>query len=119
MNRLPAASTATSVGKLRRAAVAGPPSPVKRRVPVPATVSIIPLGVTFRIRWLYVSAMNRFPVASTATLDGTRRRAAVAGPPSPLKPPLQGKLYSVSEEKPTRQSPAADRRPSCGFFQIV
>ena len=32
--------------------------------------------------------MNRLPSASTATLDGPLSWAAVAGPPSPLKPPI-------------------------------
>ena len=63
----------------RRASVAG----VVRSVPLPATVVIIPLVPTLRMRLLHVSAMNRLPVASTATPEGPFNSALVAAPPSP------------------------------------
>ncbi|MFD0431925.1 hypothetical protein ACFQ60_46340 [Streptomyces zhihengii] len=37
-------------GRLSRAAVAGPPSPPKPAVPVPAAVLMVPSGMIFRIR---------------------------------------------------------------------
>src|ERR1039457_3865884 len=86
MNRLPAPSTATSQGSNNSAEVAGPLSPLKPRVPLPATVLIVPAGVTFRIRLFIRSAMKRLPALSTATSLGWFSSAAVAGPPSPLKP---------------------------------
>jgi hypothetical protein len=80
---LPALSTATLDG-VRIALVAGPPS-ASANVPPPATVVMIPLAETFRTRKLFVSAMNRLPAPSTATLHG-HSCALVAGPPSPEKP---------------------------------
>src|SRR5438552_1157649 len=71
--RFPAPSTATPVGKHSRAEVAGPPSPLKPKLPFPATVVIVPSGVTSRIRWLKVSAMKRFPAPSTATPVGPEK----------------------------------------------
>jgi hypothetical protein len=68
--RFPEASTAMVVGSHNDAAVAGPPSPEKPWVPLPATVVIIPPTDTFRIRLLLESAMKRFPEASRATLSG-------------------------------------------------
>jgi hypothetical protein len=58
---------ATLQGEFNEADVAGPPSPEKPAVPLPATVTITPLADTFRTRLLLVSAMKRFPEASTAT----------------------------------------------------
>ena len=55
-------------------------------VPLPATVVMMPLADTFRIRPLKESAIKRFPEASTATPTGLHSDAAVAGPPSPEKP---------------------------------
>ena len=86
MNRLPTPSTATPAGKNSRAAVAGPPSPLKPLLPVPATVVMTPAVSTLRIRWFHVSAMKRLPAPSTATSAGKNSRAAVAGLPSPLNP---------------------------------
>ena len=77
---------------LSAAEVAGPPSPEKPWVPLPATVVMIPLGDTFRIRLLMVSAMKRFPEASTATPLGKLNDAEVAGPPSPEKPDAPRRL---------------------------
>jgi hypothetical protein len=86
MNRLPAASTATPWGNQILALVAGPPSPEKIALPVPATVVITPVAVaTLRTRLFNVSAMNRLPAASNATPVGWLRLALVAGPPSPEK----------------------------------
>ena len=68
MNKLPLLSTATPDGDLNNAFVAGPPSPLKPSAPVPATVVITPVpAATRRMRWLDLSAMNRFPLASSAT----------------------------------------------------
>ncbi len=53
---------------------------------VPAYVLIIPPGVTLRIRALPASAMYTFPAASTAMSAGVSSRAAVAAPPSPVRP---------------------------------
>ena len=53
INRFPLASTATPEGRLKRALVAGPPSPrPSAGLPPPATVVMIPLGLTFRMRLL-------------------------------------------------------------------
>ena len=68
------------------AAVAGPLSPLKPEFPVPATVVIIPAGETLRIRALLKSAIRKPPSAVAATAVGEWIWAAVAGPPSPLKP---------------------------------
>src|SRR5258706_374085 len=84
MYRLPAASTSTASGKHNSALVAGPPSPEKPACPLPATVLIVPLVSTLRIRWSPESAMYRLRPASTATPHGTPNRALVAGPPSPF-----------------------------------
>src|SRR5260370_1327859 len=65
--RLPAASIATPKGRHNRAAVAGPPSPAKLpglpkpAGPLPATVLIVPAGLTLRIRLLSISAKKRVP----------------------------------------------------------
>ena len=53
---------------------------------MPATVLIIPSGVTLRILLLPSSAINKLPAASSTTSDGWLSWAAVAGPPSPLNP---------------------------------
>ena len=56
-------------------------------MPVPATVVITwVVASTIRIRLFTVSAINRFPAASTATLDGLYNFADVAAPLSPEKP---------------------------------
>jgi hypothetical protein len=54
---VPAASTATPKGELSWAAMAGPLSPEKPRVPVPAKVVMIPEGSTLRIRLSPASTM--------------------------------------------------------------
>ena len=47
--RLPALSSANAIRVSSCALVAGPPSPEKRRVPVPANFVMIPAESTFRI----------------------------------------------------------------------
>ena len=82
----PELSTATPRGLFMDAETAGPPSPEKPAAPLPASVVMMPPADTFRIRLLKVSAMKRFPAASTATPLGSFNDAEVAGPPSPEKP---------------------------------
>src|SRR5260370_40123498 len=65
--------------------VASDPSPANPGPP-PATVVIEPLVSTLRIRWFEVSAIYKFPVASSANPLGFKREAADAGPPSPANP---------------------------------
>ena len=84
MNRLPEPSTATPLGQLRLAPVAGPPSPENRLLPFPAIVVMTPVAAsTRRMRLLPWSPMNRLPEPSTATPIGPLRLALVAGPRSP------------------------------------
>src|SRR5881397_4049039 len=66
MKRFEAPSTATRLGPASWALMAGPPSPEKPCEPLPATVVMIPLAETFRMRLLLASAMKRFPAPSTA-----------------------------------------------------
>src|ERR1039458_6074014 len=47
--RFPEASTATPLGPFNSAEVAGPPSPEKPLLPLPATVVMMPLADTFRM----------------------------------------------------------------------
>lgn len=70
--------------KNARLAVAGPPSPESPGLPLPATVVMIPSGVTFRTRLADCSAMKRLPCESTAIARTVSKLAAVAGPPSPV-----------------------------------
>src|SRR5262252_9473471 len=85
MKRFPEASTASALGRENDAEVAGPPSPEYPSEPLPATVVMMPLADTFRIRSV-PSAMKRFPEPSTATAHGVDNDADVAGPPSPEYP---------------------------------
>src|SRR5664280_654782 len=98
MYRLPAASTNRPYGMSRHAWVAGPPSPQKPLVPLPATVVMVPSGATRRTRSWPGSAMYRLPAASTARPHGASRHAWVAGPPSPQKPavPLPATVVMVA-----------------------
>ena len=61
----PSGPNAMSNGVRSRAAVAWPPSPVFPAVPVPATVEMMPPGVTLRILWFPESAMKRLPPSRT------------------------------------------------------
>src|SRR4029453_4796333 len=70
----------------QNAPAAGPPSPAKPAAPVPAMLWITPSGVTWRMRWLPVSAMKMSPASSTTTPQGESRRAAGAAPSSPDAP---------------------------------
>src|SRR5437764_638988 len=88
MYTLPAASTATSLGILNSAEVAGPPSPLNPSLPLPAIVVMVPAVSTLRIRRFPASAMYTLPAGSTATPLGSYNEAEVAGPPSPLNPCL-------------------------------
>src|SRR5665213_2281490 len=94
MKRSPEPSTAIPSGAYSEAEVAGPKSPEKPWVPLPATVVMVPPGDTFRIRSLPESAMKRLPEASTATLVGVFRDAAVARPPSPENPPQAANVHT-------------------------
>ncbi len=88
MKRSPAPSAATPERKPSGTPVAGMPSPggqpeAGQEAPLPATVLMIPLGETLRMRPLLESAMKTFPLASTAMSSGPANAAFVAGPPSP------------------------------------
>src|ERR1039457_1120884 len=85
MYRLPAESAATANGSESDALIAGPPSPAKVAVPLPAIVVIVP-PETLRMRLLEESAMYRLPAESIATPSGTFSAALVADPPSPENP---------------------------------
>ena len=72
------------MGNSRLALVAAPPSPEYPGVPLPATVVMMPLVSTLRMRLLYESAIYRLPEASKATPWGSSQagvggRAAVPG----------------------------------------
>ena len=86
MNKFPAASTATDRGLDNVAAVAGPLSPVDPKVPVPATVVMMPVvRLTSRIALLSRSAMYRIvPAAVQREPVRGGQLADVAGPLSPL-----------------------------------
>ena len=86
ISRSPPAVTLIALGALTRAAAAGSPSPESPRTPSPISVVITPAGSTRRTRSFVVSAIRKLPSASATTLCGSCRLAAVAGPPSPLKP---------------------------------
>jgi hypothetical protein len=87
MNTLPAESTVSPAGLLRRAEVAGPPSPLRPSViAVPANVDIRP-PTTARTTFRVGSEINRRPLASTARPCGLTSAADVAGHESPRRPP--------------------------------
>src|SRR5579872_5827370 len=83
---LPDPSTAIPSGESNCALEAIPPSPEKPGIPVPAMVLMTPPLETKRTRWLLVSAINKFPPASTATPYGALNSALAAALPSPPKP---------------------------------
>src|ERR1035437_5927547 len=76
---LPAPSTATPLGNLKRAA-APVPSALPDEPAVPASVVTTPLGVIFRMVLLFVSATKTLPAPSTATPEGDQKRAAAPVP---------------------------------------
>jgi hypothetical protein len=86
MKRLPSASTTTPWGLFSSALVATPPSSENPGIPVPATVVMMPVASTRRMRLLVVSAMKTLPSASAATPKGLYSWALVATPPSPENP---------------------------------
>ena len=67
---LPAPSTATPLGQLKRAA-APVPSALPDEPAVPASVVTTPAGVIFRMVLLPVSATKTLPAPSTATPWGS------------------------------------------------
>jgi hypothetical protein len=99
----PPANAATRAGALSAALVAAPPSPPNAAVPVPATVAMIPLADTRRMRLLPVSAIRNPPPGSAATPPGWLSCASWAPSPSPPKPadPLPATVA---------MTPAADTR---------
>src|SRR5438874_11018564 len=94
MNRSPAASTATPVGRLRGELVAAfapdPPgntAPVGPQVPVPATVEIwLTDGTIFRTTQLPVSTAYSSPRPPMDMPLGQTSCAPVGGPGSPVLP---------------------------------
>ena len=71
MNKSPDKSAATHDGSLNSAAVAGPLSPLKPAVPLPATVAIKPARAVHLANLLVgASGMNRSPAESTPTSLG-------------------------------------------------
>src|SRR5579871_6429065 len=94
--RLPAASTAISLGPLIDTAVATLPSDAYPATPFPATVVIVPVAASIlRILGKAASAMYRLPAASTAVPEGPFISAAVAEPPSPVYPAVPLPAYVV------------------------
>ena len=90
------------------AAVAGPPSPEKPSVPLPATVSMIPVAtVTLRtFGAVLVSPKYTLPSRSVASDHGLRICAAMAGPPSPVDPatPVPATVVMIPVAKFTLRS---------------
>ena len=83
----PSGVTATSPGLLSLPAVARPPSPFPvAGKPPPATVTMMPVVVTWRIVLLPSSAIRKLPSARIATALGELSCAASAGPLSPTMP---------------------------------
>jgi hypothetical protein len=77
---------ATLLGAFSTATLAGPRSPSVS--PPPATVVMIPLVLTRRMRLLPVSAIRNEPSGRAATSRGALSVAPVAASPSPPKPAL-------------------------------
>ena len=78
---------ATLEGAFSEAWIAGPRSPSPSAWP-PATVVMIPLALTRRMRLLPVSAIRNEPSGRAATSRGAFSEAPVAASPSPPKPAL-------------------------------
>src|ERR1035441_466283 len=103
--RFPLPSTAIATGDCKLAPIAGPPSPFEpeKAEPPPATVPMIPAGVTFRTR--LSAAMYRFPAPSAAIASGPENDAFVAGWPSPENPyvPLPATATILRSEEHTSE----------------
>src|SRR5207244_970388 len=84
IKRLPAESRATPKG-VSGVAVADAPDVAHPKLPLPATVLMVPPTTILRTRLLPWSATQMLPAASTAIPHGRAIEAAVAGPPSPAK----------------------------------
>src|SRR4051794_9198434 len=112
----PSGVTATAAGESSWAVVAGPPSPEKPGVPVPATVVIVPAGVTRRTRPLPASAITKPPSGVPATASTEASWAAGAGPPPPEGPggpvPATVVMVPAGDTRRTRRLPeSAIRKP--------
>ena len=83
MKTAPSAVVVTPSGAFSWAAAGGPPSPAAPGVPVPATLVIVPVASTRRMRLSPVSAMRKPPPMIGATLEGAFSEAWTAGPRSP------------------------------------
>ncbi len=89
-NRLPAASVATSLGELRRAASALPPSPSEaqslgRLEPATRVMTWVTMSTLRTVQ--YMNSMKyTLPAGSTAIPKGIPIQASVAGPPLPSWP---------------------------------
>src|SRR4051794_13160003 len=83
MRNPPSGVAATRVGRERQALVAGPPSPQYPSRPLPATVEILPSGVTRRTRSWKGCAIYRLPSRPRERPWGWKTAAARADPPSP------------------------------------
>jgi hypothetical protein len=103
MSTSPSARTATPAGLRRWAAVAAPPSPEKLEVPVPATVEMMPVADTLRMRSLPVSAMRNPPSAVGVTARGSLSAALVAAAPSPAYELAPDPATVVMEPSSTRR----------------
>jgi hypothetical protein len=84
---LPSKAAATLCGPFSCALQPGPPSPLDPAAPFPTTVPMVPFAQMNRTAWFSLSPIQ-MPRAPKATPFGTFRRAAVAFPPSPVKPAL-------------------------------
>ena len=108
MSTLPAPSMSRPRGT-RLALVAGPPSPLKPSIPLPANVVMMPVAAATRRMRLLPSPMSTFPLPSNTTPPHGDTLALVAGPPSPLYPypPLPASVVMMPVPAATRRT----RRP--------
>ena len=86
--------------------MAGPSSPDEPTAPVPAMVVMMPCVSIRRIRCSSVTKM--LPAPSTASALTLLNCAAVAGPPSPEKPPLSVPAIVVNVPSPLTLATAID-----------
>ncbi|MEA2442884.1 MAG: hypothetical protein QOJ12_176 [Thermoleophilales bacterium] len=99
----PSACSARSAGKLSCASVAWPPSPPNVAAPVPATVLMVPSSAIRRTRLLFASAISTLPSPAITAAVGALICAAVAGPPSPLKPCVVPAMVMIVPSGRTRR----------------